>query len=193
MKPPFPGTVGRLRSRESPVRRARSLFRSPIAFLLLLILVGRETAAPARVVADATEDRMLTIAKTTVYGALLGGVLGLASALVVKEEYRDDAIRWGVAGGTFGGFLYGVLSSGKSDDFSLGPEEPGAGREGARGWAPSGPAPLALGRSPGFRVGAPVLGSSVAVRPALGSALPGEGDDAGRDRKITRFVRQWEG
>jgi hypothetical protein len=75
--------------------------------------------APPPANAGSSERRLLSITKTTVYGAMLGGILGLASALVVRDGYEDDAIRWGVAVGTFSGFLYGAFSREETDEFSL--------------------------------------------------------------------------
>jgi hypothetical protein len=106
-----------------PNRRARSILgRNHPTLLLIALLVGLlswETALPPSASAGSSEQRLLSITKTTVYGALLGGILGLASALVVREGYEDDAIRWGVAVGAFSGFIYGAMSPDETDDFSL--------------------------------------------------------------------------
>jgi hypothetical protein len=91
-----------------------------LAFAVLVTLLSRELALPSEAAAGASEKRLLSITKTTVYGALLGGILGLAGALVVRDGYEDDSIRWGVAVGAFSGFAYGALSHDDSDEFSLG-------------------------------------------------------------------------
>ncbi len=112
----------RSRRRES---RRRSL--GVLASAVLVALLSRELALPSEAAAGASEKRLLSITKTTVYGALLGGILGLAGALVVRDGYEDDSIRWGVAVGAFSGFAYGALSHDDSDEFSL---APGRGRQG---------------------------------------------------------------
>jgi hypothetical protein len=85
------------------------------AVLLILLLAfgpGLPSAGAAK-----SDEKLLSIARTTVYGALLGGLLGLASTLIVDEDHRGDAVRWGVALGTFGGFAYAIASQGGDDDF----------------------------------------------------------------------------
>jgi hypothetical protein len=107
----------------SQASATRCLIHHRISILLFIVillpLVARETVAPPPATAGSSERRLLSITKTTVYGAILGGILGLASALVVRDGYEDDAIRWGVAVGTFSGFLYGAFSHEESDEFSL--------------------------------------------------------------------------
>lgn len=70
---------------------------------LLCFLAGM---LPAR--AAASENKVLGVAKDTVYGAASGLLLGGATALIVRQDQRWGAIRWGVALGTFGGFFYGL-------------------------------------------------------------------------------------
>lgn len=90
-----------------------------IAVLLVGTLIAGVAAPPVQ--AKTTEQKLLSITKTTIYGALLGGLLGLAGALVVKESARDDTIRWGVAVGSIAGFAYGIMNQDDEDsgDFSL--------------------------------------------------------------------------
>lgn len=123
MKSSIAGSIGFLRS---PLRRRKSRWtaqgRGRGAALLAVLLLGSalwQAAVPPAASAGTSEQRLLSITKTTVYGALLGGILGLASALVVHEGYEDDAIRWGVALGAFSGFIYGAVTHEGSDDFSL--------------------------------------------------------------------------
>jgi hypothetical protein len=86
---------------------------------LVCSLVGATFPGPAH--ADTSEKQMESLTKSTIYGALLGGLLGLTSALVVRDSARDDVIRWGVALGAFSGFAYGVYGIGHgSDSFSRG-------------------------------------------------------------------------
>lgn len=114
--------------RPDPTLRSPAGHRTPACIVVLLLgLMAWQTTVPSVARAASTEKRLLSITKTTVYGALLGGVLGLASALVVREGYEDDAIRWGVAVGAFSGFIFGALSPEESDEFSLGRRsDPGA-------------------------------------------------------------------
>jgi hypothetical protein len=87
--------------------------------VLTLTLLGGSFTLPAE--AAERETRLLSITKTTIYGALLGGILGLASALVVRDGYEDDAVRWGIVAGAFGGFAYGITTPEEDewDDLSL--------------------------------------------------------------------------
>lgn len=101
----------------APRSRFLSAARPSVLILVLLGLLAREVAIPPPAAAEGKEDELLSIAKMTVYGALLGGLLGLASALVVKDDYKDDAIRWGITGGAFSGFIYGIMSHREDDEF----------------------------------------------------------------------------
>jgi hypothetical protein len=111
---------------------------------LALVLFLSASGTPSRPVwAGESEDRLLSITKTTVYGALLGGLLGVASALVVEEGKRDSAIRWGIAIGAFGGCIYGIVdTSGRdSDEFDLLPPTiaPSDDLDLVQGWRLGGP------------------------------------------------------
>lgn len=88
--------------------RLPAFCRAAVVALVLSALGAGWFPAPAR--AGGEEDKLLSITKMTLYGALLGGLLGTCVALVVESDHRDDAIRWGIAGGAFGGFLYGVVT-----------------------------------------------------------------------------------
>jgi hypothetical protein len=84
---------------------------------------------------------MATIAKDTLYGGLIGLVLGGTLTLVVDEEDRDDVVRWGVVIGVFGGFVFGIYEASDSDDLLSGfttPLDAPAGRERVRSgqWGP---------------------------------------------------------
>ncbi|MBM3287928.1 MAG: hypothetical protein FJY88_11355 [Candidatus Eisenbacteria bacterium] len=101
-----------------PVKTTSPLARSLICLLLLSVLLSI-SASPECAWAGGADSKMKAITKTTLYGALLGGLLGLASALVVRDGYEDDAVRWGIVSGTFAGFIYGILSDEESDEFSI--------------------------------------------------------------------------
>lgn len=91
------------------------------SFIIVLAIALLQTILVPPADADGREDRLLSITKTTVYGALLGGILGFTSALVVRDGYEDDAVRWGIVLGAFGGFAYGITSPEEDDwdDFSF--------------------------------------------------------------------------
>lgn len=104
-----------------------------VIVLLVLAMLSGSTVTPAR--ASLSDEKLQEITRTTIYGAVLGGLLGLASALVVDKDYRDDAVRWGVALGSFGGFAFGVASSGDDDldDFSFNLDRRRPGRADSNG------------------------------------------------------------
>ena len=85
-----------------------TLVRLATPLAVAALLAGGVLPRPAA--AGRSEEKLASITKTTVYGGLLGGLLGLAAALIVEEDRRDDAVRWGVALGAFGGFAFGVVS-----------------------------------------------------------------------------------
>ncbi len=76
---------------------------------LLACVLGRGSAsAGVNVERTSSENPMLEVAKSTVYGGLAGLVLGSAVALVNNGSNDGDIIKWGFAGGTFLGFGYGL-------------------------------------------------------------------------------------
>lgn len=85
--------------------------------LALALTLAQSPMAPAR--AQDSSNDLLVIAKSSLLGGLVGLVLGGVTALVVDSDDRDDAVRWGIVLGTFGGFAYGVytVSTGADDDF----------------------------------------------------------------------------
>ncbi len=76
------------------------------------------TVAPATVDRARADSEIVRVAKSSLYGGALGLLLGGAVALV-KDKDRDDALRWGLVIGVFGGFAWGVysVSSGRDDFF----------------------------------------------------------------------------
>jgi len=83
----------------------------PIAVILVAIIlilgVSQMAEAQTHVVRGGDENPVLTIGKSTLYGAGTGVLLGLALTLVVDED-TGDVLKWSFVGGTFGGFLIGV-------------------------------------------------------------------------------------
>lgn len=83
----------------------------PIAIVIMVIVllfsVNQIAEAQTHVVRGGDENPVLTIGKSTLYGAGTGLLLGLALTLVVDED-TGDVLKWSFVGGTFGGFLIGV-------------------------------------------------------------------------------------
>ena len=75
-----------------------------LVFVLVFNTVSR---AQVTVVRSGQENPVVTIGKSTLYGAGTGLLLGLALALVVEED-TGDIMRWSFVTGTFGGFLFGI-------------------------------------------------------------------------------------
>jgi hypothetical protein len=68
----------------------------------------------------ADDNKILEVAKCTIYGGATGLLVGGVLTLVVKDDNRDDVVRWGVVIGTFGGLAYGLydVSKQKEDGFT---------------------------------------------------------------------------
>ena len=83
----------------------------PHAVLFSLLLVA-STLFASRVSAQVVETRqgeanpMVSVFKSTLYGAAAGTLLGLAVELVDGDS-DFEATKWGFVGGTFFGFAYG--------------------------------------------------------------------------------------
>ena len=60
---------------------------------------------------------MVEVARSTIYGAIAGTVLGLAAALVIEDG--DEVVKWGFVLGTFGGFFWGLSYASKSSSAAL--------------------------------------------------------------------------
>jgi hypothetical protein len=97
---------------ELPIRRIGSAL-----VLAVALTIAMTPVAPTARAQDSSND-LLTIAKSSLFGGLVGLVLGGVTALVVDSDKRDDSVRWGIVLGTFGGFAYGVYSvtTGQDDD-----------------------------------------------------------------------------
>jgi len=79
-----------------------------LAGLLACALLAPAAGAAVNVERSSSENPMLEVAKSTVYGGLAGLVLGSAIALVNNGNNDGDIIKWGFVGGTFLGFGYGL-------------------------------------------------------------------------------------
>lgn len=80
-----------------------------LAFMILLVVMVSANSANAQVqvVRSGQENPVVTIGKSTLYGAGTGLLLGLALSLVVNED-TGDVVKWSFVTGTFGGFFLGV-------------------------------------------------------------------------------------
>jgi hypothetical protein len=107
LRSPLPG--------RDPQRRFRPVRARVLGAALLGVLVTCELAGPSRASAE-PEDRILLLAKSAIYGAVTGLILGGVTALVVDSDSRDDAVRWGIVLGAFGGFAYGIYTISRGED-----------------------------------------------------------------------------
>lgn len=81
-----------------------------ILVALMLIICGTfnsELQAQVKVIRGGNENPMVSIAKSTIYGAGTGLIMGLALALVVDED-TGEIMKWSFVSGTFVGFGVGV-------------------------------------------------------------------------------------
>jgi hypothetical protein len=97
-------------------------FRSTTLRLCVIgsVLLGAAAVPPTGALQAAQENAILSITKNALYGGAAGMLLGGVTALVVHEGSRDDAIRWGIVLGTFGGFAYGIYDQSRHpSEYSL--------------------------------------------------------------------------
>jgi len=79
-----------------------------VFLILLVVLVSVHSSyAQVQVVRSGQENPVVTIGKSTLYGAGTGLLLGLALSLVINED-TGDVVKWSFVTGTFGGFFLGV-------------------------------------------------------------------------------------
>lgn len=102
---PTPGTL----------RRFTGRFRLSAA-VLTACLVSMFVLGTPGICRAGSDDDMVTITKNTLYGGILGLILGGTLTLVVDSDSRDDVVRWGVVGGVFSGFGYGLYEVTATDD-----------------------------------------------------------------------------
>jgi hypothetical protein len=85
--------------------------KTKVVFLALMIAFcgtfRSEAQAQVQVIRGGNENPMIAIAKSTIYGAGTGLLLGLALTLVVDED-TGDILKWSFVSGTFVGFGVGV-------------------------------------------------------------------------------------
>ena len=113
---------------------------APALAVLTAVVLLLAPAAPAR----AEDSPMRAVFKSTLFGGLVGLALGGAVELV-SDGADGDAWKWGLAGGTFFGFGYGLWHEtrkagsqgflrGDADGWRLGAPVPGLRVGGATGW-----------------------------------------------------------
>jgi hypothetical protein len=170
--------MGDIRPNRLPRPRCRARLWGPLLGSLLLL---------RPVAADAAEP-LITILKNMLLGGAVGTILGGSVTLVVHEDARADAVRWGAVIGTFGGFTIGVLLAlqGEEDLFGTAPIESSMPRAGAPA-AQRGASPMALASAGEGRMG-----------PAAGwldtyERSPRCGDDARVELVLLRFTGSPEG
>ncbi|MFQ5674816.1 MAG: hypothetical protein ACE5G1_02880 [bacterium] len=86
---------------------SKNLVTTLLIITLSLVAVYSNAQAQVTVVRGGQENPVISIAKSTLYGAATGVLLGLALTLVVDED-TGDILKWSFVGGTFGGFLFGI-------------------------------------------------------------------------------------
>jgi hypothetical protein len=87
--------------------------KKPLSILLCVTLALTVLAPAARgdvdVEREGSENPVLEVAKSTLWGALAGLVVGGAIALIDSDnDHNGDIVRWGFVGGTFLGMGYGI-------------------------------------------------------------------------------------
>ena len=87
--------------------KTRTCILPLLIVISMIFFINSETQAQVQVVRSGQENPVITIGKSTLYGAATGTLLGLALTLVVDEP-TEDVLKWSFVGGTFGGFFLGV-------------------------------------------------------------------------------------
>ena len=80
-----------------------------LSVALLLVALGAPARAGVNIERQGTENPMVEIFKSTIYGALAGAVVGGAIALAVQDEdSTDEILRWSIVSGTMVGLGAGI-------------------------------------------------------------------------------------
>lgn len=82
-------------------------FRTFAILAALITASALPAAAAVNVDRQGTENPVIEIAKSTMYGALGGMVVGLAIELASDDD-DSEAVRWGTVIGTFAGLAGGI-------------------------------------------------------------------------------------
>ena len=86
--------------------------RAVMVALLLWAAAPRSAAARVNVERTGSENPMVEVARSTMYGGLTGLLLSGALALAVDNNNDADYLKWGFVAGTFFGFGYGLYHVG---------------------------------------------------------------------------------
>lgn len=80
------------------------------SLLALSMLLGAWTPSRAAVNVErsGSENPMVEVARSTLYGGLTGLLLGGALAIASDGKHDASMVRWGFVGGTFFGFGFGL-------------------------------------------------------------------------------------
>lgn len=81
--------------------------RTVVIVVALCAFAVITASAQVSVVREGEENPVVTIAKSTAWGAVAGLAMGAAVALIAGEN-EDDIVKWFFVGGVFGGFGYGI-------------------------------------------------------------------------------------
>jgi hypothetical protein len=76
--------------------------------LLLLALAAHPAQAAVNVNRSGSENPMVEVSRSTIYGGITGLVLGGALAMATDGGSDASYLKWGFVGGTFFGFAYGL-------------------------------------------------------------------------------------
>jgi hypothetical protein len=82
-----------------------------VSVLLILAMtagIGAPAAAAVNVERSGSENPMVEVARSTIYGGLTGLVLGGAIAWARDGDNGYNIVRWGFVAGSFFGFGYGL-------------------------------------------------------------------------------------
>ena len=83
------------------------IFALILFVIVLAVVFADDTRADVDVIRRGEENPMLTVAKSTFWGAVTGLVLGGAIALAAQDN-EEDIMRWSIVAGTFVGFAIGI-------------------------------------------------------------------------------------
>ena len=85
----------------------RNLVITLLVMMFTFLAFSSSVEAQVTVVRGGQENPVISIAKSTMWGALTGVILGLALNLVLESD-TEDVSKWTFVGGTFAGFFYGI-------------------------------------------------------------------------------------
>ena len=87
--------------------KLKQLKKNLAALLVATTLFSAAAQADVDVIREGQESPMVTVGKSTFYGALTGVLIGGAIALAADEN-SSDVLKWSFVAGTSAGFLWGI-------------------------------------------------------------------------------------